>query len=210
MRGLPPVPANIARAELVVDTGGTLSSVSSWLFIPGLEAASFTESSNVAGQVRIYLVNLCLNLMSDQGAPTEFRWFVYGSAPYSFSSTIGGLIGSRGDSAPLNASTGIYWSTNARGKSGRCIMHVPAFPTSFTDDRVHLNGDAVDAVRLAAAGYLVGLTTVSDGTLTSCSLVTLHRQAAGAPLPATQFKFIDHGTACPVIAGVQRRLKANR
>lgn len=210
MIGLPAPPGNVARAQLLIDQDGSASSIASWLFMPELPGAIFSDIDAAAGQVRTALVDLALNLMAAAGVPREFAFQVYGDAPFTIRSTIGGLHGSRGACQAINASTGIYWATNTRGKSGRCITHVPAFPDEFTDDHARLNGTAIDAVRLAAAGYLDALAAVSAGSILSCALCTLHREQGGLPLPSAELRLIDHGIASPLIAGIQRRLSANR
>lgn len=210
MRGLPRPPSSVARAVMSVVTDGTHSSVGMWFFMPELPIATFPDIDAVAGQLRVAMSDLLINLMASAGDLREFAFFTYGDAPLSIHAPISGLGGGLGACQALNASTGIYWSTNARGKSGRCLTHVPAFPDAFTSDHVHLNPTGVDAVRGAADDFLVTVGTVASGPILSCALVTLKRERAGAPLPVAEIAFIDHGVACPVIAGMQRRLTANR
>jgi len=205
--GLPPPPDTVARVQLGLSVNGSPCSVGQWIFSPEWPVASFDDIDSAAGQIRNALLELVGNLSSSDCEDREITVITFGATPRSIRSPATGFVGSRGASSPLNASTGIYWSTATRGKSGRCLLHVPGFPLAFTDDDVHVNGTCHEAVRLAAAGYLSALSEISAGAILSVALCTLHRESAGLPLSSTEVRLIDHGQACRRIAGIQRRLR---
>jgi len=200
----------VAEYRQGFSVNGSPCSIVLWFFMPELPVASFADFDDVAGQLRDLVLVLVGNLASSQCQDSDLTVLAYGDRPLSIRSTSTGFVGSRGAASPLNASTGIYWATNERGKSGRAITHVPGFPLAFTDDDVHVNGTCVDAVRLAAAGFLVGLEDVHAGAILSATLCTLHRSSGGVPLSSSRVALIDHGLACPRVAGIQRRLRSGR
>jgi hypothetical protein len=210
MIGLPPPPASVMWVRLEIEANGSRASFAHWFYASTLPIATFEEFDSVAGQLRAIMALLAVDLMGDAGEIRGSTALSFGDRPMSARAPGAGLVGNRGGSMALNASTGIYWGTNLRGKSGRSITHVPAFPDDFTDDYVHLNATGVDAVQSGAASYLTNLQAVAEGSILEVKLVTLHRSSGGYPLPTSEIRFVDHGQAAPRIAGIQRRLHQGR
>lgn len=207
MRGLPPVPVDVAQLTQVFDINGHDTSISFWLFNPSFAAATIPALARTVSDWFIDALVSVLELQHLGVIPTTCRLAVRGlayvtTAPPSHGAWTGGQAD--------NVAVGLHWMTGEYGKGLSPITYVPGVPDAFVTDNWRVNELAIG--NLLASGQdlynaLNGLRSPDD---TPTVVGTVHRARAGAPLSVATFAPYVGVVPTAKVVTIRRRIPHSR
>lgn len=210
MRGLPPVPQDVAHliAELLND--GARASVGFWIQMPGLGSAIATDVETVFDTLISYTEQFVNALTPISASVDACRLIAGGSAPFSLVQRASPNVGAWSSGSDTQVATGVHWETTVASRRGAAITHVPWTPDQFSDDHLRLNNTGFTNIANAASTYIAGVAASGHGTVPVLTLGTLYRQFHGAPMSVAEFVPFFYAVPTPLITTIRRRMRQAR
>jgi hypothetical protein len=210
VRGLPPVPDDIAHLIAGLENDGALASIGFWIQVPGLSTAVPTDVATLFDLLITAVQELVNPLTAVSVSVATCRLVAAGTAPFSLLQHASPNAGAWSSGGPTQTASGIHWQTTVGGPRGQSITHVPWVPDQFTDDHLRLNDTGFDNVASEASAFLALVSSYVVGTMAGLHVGTLYRQLNGAPLGSALFAPFFYAVPVPVITTIRRRMRQAR
>lgn len=205
MRGLPPVPAEVAELRLGWLVGNVPVQTQQWVFVPGLQELDYAGLRAVWSDVVTAVVGPYNELTATAASISTCRLRRWGSAGLSVYDELGPNAGLAGACQVLAAALGLCWHNAGSGRSSFSLTRLPGFPDAFTDDHLTLNTIGWTQAAAWGTSVLEAVSAIVSPAGGTCGLVSLERVRAGAPLPVSQTNVITHVTPVPTVATLVER-----
>jgi hypothetical protein len=187
LRGLPPVPADVLRVELVIDVNGRELTTGWWWFVPDLIAGGVPWLIAAASNIFSYMVSPLDGCMHSGASWSLLRLSSGGTTPlvYSEAAPVSGGVYTGGQADAIATGVYVLSSTGRRGSGSR--LRIPATPDDFVVNNYMLSTTGVGRLFDFAAAMQSCTAATIGPTGGAVILGTLQRSRAGAPLGVATF-----------------------
>lgn len=207
MRGLPPIPDNVALLVFTYDVDGSTAHTWHWIYHADLQLMTLDVMRAWWSQIVFTAVDPVDQCMGSAGVVARVALRRFGSAPLEVTDAIPANTGAHGDCQVLLAASAVYWATPFAGRGGRAYTRWPALPDLWTDDHVHLNAIGVGELGFASAAFLHAINTADAAPFGPGTLITLHRASGGVPLDVAEPRPILAAIPVRRVARIVRRAR---
>jgi hypothetical protein len=210
VRGLPPVPQDVAFLQAGLENDGARATVGWWLQIPGLASAIPTDIRSTLDLLAVAVEEFINPLTPVSCSVVTCRLAAGGSAPFSLLVHVSANVGAWSSGSDTQVATGVHWETTVARRRGASITHIPWTPDQFTDDHLRLNDTGFDDTANEATDFITQVSTCGVGGIPVVTLGTLYRSQFGYPLPAAIFAPIFFAVPVRLLTTIRRRMNQAR
>jgi hypothetical protein len=208
MRGLPPPPDEVVRLTATFAVADGECSSSWWLLAPGASVASDADLRNIAADW-IFYVNA--DLLARLGADVRvdvLRVESFGPNALLIEDIPAPNAGALDGSTALNACAIITWHTGERRIGSRARTYLPLSRSHLAANKQQLREVGFAEISALGIRMIADVTNIRAPGGGVCTLGTLHRSSAGAPLGSSVFAPFFGAVASRDVGTLDRRIRA--
>lgn len=203
MRGLPPVPNDVAHLVQDVSVNDYTVSIGVWLFNPSMPSL---ESASAAVLLGDWFLGPMADLLPCMHAGATFTTCRLSTSTFAYVESAPTNVGEWTGGLANHTALGLHWIGAGRGRALRKIMFVPAVPDVFVDHGWQLNQLGYGNLQASGRDFYAHANTIRAPDGTPCVFGTVHRSAAGAPLAVASFDPYTGVVPTAKVVTIRRRI----
>ena len=208
MRGLPPPPDEVVRLTSTFAVADGECSSSWWLLAPGAPFAGDAELRAIATGWVFYVQTDLLSRLGADVRVDMLRVESFGANALVVEDIPAPNAGALAGTTALNASAVITWHTQERGIGSRSHTFLPLSRDHLAANKQQLREVGFAEISALGIRMIADVTNIPSPGGGVCTLGTVHRALAGAPLPSSTFAPFVGAVASRNVGTLDRRIRA--